>query len=460
MPLPRCGRRAARRAPLCPPPAGSPSSGVARAGLRPALCLLAACSLLAALTDAPRRSGAGPEPATSGAHADDPADHNCRFWALIGAYPDGLIEEHLVTGSFETFQQLGATQPDGWGFVAFAPDSAVPWLRGPVERRERVTANNPFDPDFGLLVEELAGLRPKAVLGHVRNGTTAHLGIPDPHPFLHRGAAFAHNGTVPDSVLLPLLIADGPLFLAHYPPEYVTPYIDSELYFLWILKCAQDHPEQPFTQSLAEAVAVVYSRLPARARLNFVLSRGDTLWALRSYDGDEADPVRFYPLSFPDPSDYWAVCSEIVGSDSTRWGTIPPHTLGVFVPGQRPEFHPIDLELAAVPDPDPRPDAEEARPRPGRGAAYPNPARAAVALPAPWPVPEGSAGRADLQVWDASGALVWSGPAGLRPGRTEGFAEAVWAGRDGEGRPLPSGTYFCRLRCGGRTVEHKITLLR
>ena len=63
-----------------------------------------------------------------------------------------------------------------------------------------------------------------------------------------------------------------------------------------------------------------------------------------------------------------------------------------------------------------------------------------------------------LQVFDLRGRLVRS----LRDGGVEpaGFRRAVWDGCDGSGRPLASGSYFCRLSAGGQEAVRRMVLLK
>ena len=44
--------------------------------------------------------------------------------------------------------------------------------------------------------------------------------------------------------------------------------------------------------------------------------------------------------------------------------------------------------------------------------------------------------------------------------REAGRLSVVWNGRDGDGRPLPSGVYFARLSAGERVDSHKLVLVK
>jgi len=86
-------------------------------------------------------------------------------------------------------------------------------------------------------------------------------------------------------------------------------------------------------------------------------------------------------------------------------------------------------------------------------ALSPNPApgEAAVAFA----VPRASAAR--LRVYDAAGRLVRT----LHDGPAEAGAGLLrWDGRDGRGRAVADGVYFCRLEAAGRTLTRKLLLVR
>jgi len=316
----------------------------------PLLCgLLALCAALAL----PPPAAELPEPARVPGEDLGPAGHNCRFWALVGHdYPAGLLDEHLRNPGATTLRSLGAYNQDGWGIVSFPSDSALRRaLLAPLARRGRPRTAEPDDPNFAAAVEELGNLRPRAILGHVRAATSGVRWIPNPHPFVRDGWAFAHNGGIAGDLLLDLLEGDDPDFLTQNLPEYAGPgapsqHIDSELYFLWVLKHGRLHPELSRTEAIRQAAAAVHERAP-EARINFILTRGDTLWALRCAAYDQSDPVRFYPAG-TDSSPYWAVASQPVGTDGARWGTIPAATLGVFVPGEPPSFYSVETPAPAV----------------------------------------------------------------------------------------------------------------
>jgi predicted glutamine amidotransferase len=277
------------------------------------------------------------------------APHQCRFWSLIGSdYPDDLILDHLRDGSFWNLQELGAGNPDGWGFVSYPSVPEGTPLLSPLARRGGPPADDPYDPDFGRAAEELGRLRPRAALGHVRLASSNHKGVPDPHPFVRGPRSFAHNGTL-NAAALRQLLAD---YLPTHPLEYdegigsVGP-IDSELYFLFLLRYAEQHPELRFAEALRQGVQTLARNEDVTLgdpRLNFVLTDGDTLYACHFYGLGSTNAVQFYPdLVFSGgESPYWVAASQKFGSHNEGWGAVAARTLGVFVPGRAPEFLPIE----------------------------------------------------------------------------------------------------------------------
>jgi len=357
----------------------------------------------------------------------------CRFWALIGeGYTEDLLTDHLRSGSINNLRQLGASHPDGWGFAWFPQDPQPLPLYRPVARRGGMRASDPGSPEFELAVEELTAIRPKAVLGHVRSCTwgLTHCGIPDPHPFQREGMIFVHNGSIAESTLVRLLTQDDPSYLVDHPPDYFRPHIDSELYFMYLLKYAHQHPEMNRVQALTSAVADL--AIQTTKRLNFAMTAGDTLFALRYFAGDSGDALRYGPATGGGASPYWFVASQPVGSHSGDWLTIPERSLAVLVPGRNARFYPVNTVMGIPDAPNPA--------TPSR--ANPNPMRTSIAIPIH--VPPGGAS-VTVEVWDVQGRLIWKdGPRGCGPGEREW----KWDGCGADGRPVACGSYYCKVRVG------------
>ncbi len=369
----------------------------------------------------------------------------CRFWGLIGGrYPRDLINDHLRIGSVANLRTLGGANRDGWGFGFFLRRSTQLQSTGPFCWRGGTPANHATDPDYDRAVDDLSRMRPRALLGHVRAGTSGHWGIPNPHPFEHEGILFAHNGVISEGMLVDMLMDGDSRYLNTYPPDYVNGYIDSELYFLYILKAIREAPGHNRAAGIIQAVRAIEDVAPG-LRLNFVMTAGDTLYALRCSAYDGGDPVRYYPGNVSN-SFYWVAASTVMGSHPQAWGTVPPRTLALFAARRPPVFLPIDGPI--------RYEADRQTELAVIGAAWPNPMRDTVAITAL--IPENGAEVA-LEVIDPLGRLVWKeGPRWIGPGQTQ----IHWSGQDREGRQVASGSYFLKLRAGQTERKQKITRVR
>ncbi|MBP6875516.1 MAG: T9SS type A sorting domain-containing protein [Candidatus Eisenbacteria bacterium] len=84
---------------------------------------------------------------------------------------------------------------------------------------------------------------------------------------------------------------------------------------------------------------------------------------------------------------------------------------------------------------------------------FPNPFRALVSIPYRLPDAE----RVFLRVYDSTGRLIRT-IEGESP--EAGGSVFLWDGRDANGQEARSGTYFCRLKEGGREKIHKVIKVR
>ena len=66
------------------------------------------------------------------------------------------------------------------------------------------------------------------------------------------------------------------------------------------------------------------------------------------------------------------------------------------------------------------------------------------------------ASEATIEVFDAAGRRVRA----ERMPLASGWQDLAWTGVDGEGKPLPSGVYFYRIRAGSETQTHKFIITR
>jgi len=92
-------------------------------------------------------------------------------------------------------------------------------------------------------------------------------------------------------------------------------------------------------------------------------------------------------------------------------------------------------------------------PPPSLLAAWPNPFNPRVTVAFHLDAPA----RGEVAMYDLAGRRVRTLAGGELPA---GETRLVWDGRDHRGREMPSGTYLCRLRAGGRTATLKLNLAR
>ena len=64
----------------------------------------------------------------------------------------------------------------------------------------------------------------------------------------------------------------------------------------------------------------------------------------------------------------------------------------------------------------------------------------------------------ELKIYDLSGRIVRSFP--LLTSHSSLLTSVTWDGRDKDGKPVPSGVYFARLKSGDKSLTGKLVLIR
>lgn len=241
----------------------------------------------------------------------------CRFWGMIAndTLPQTEVMDHLVNLP-NSLKSLGATNPNGWGLAYYNTTE-------PTIRRGQPAANT--DPNFNIAAQELATSGASIGVGHVRKSASPPYNIPDPHPFnrtkMGKTWIFAHHGTISQTVLVNLI---GTAYLAANPPQYgnsTDTYNDSELYFIYILKCIEENAGN-IRKGIAQAVTAISAESTAY-NMNFVFSDGTTLWAFRR--GDTTHLVYYYYNSTSPV--YSAVASQYPTSSQGSWTALSNYNL-------------------------------------------------------------------------------------------------------------------------------------
>lgn len=268
----------------------------------------------------------------------------CRLYGVIAEkLPDGLLEQHLVTEPYALQALCRLGNIDGWGigYVPIAGESPV-LVRGAI----RASA----DPMYVQMVRDLDAKKPHILLAHIRwctSGCCAHGkdSIEDPHPFTRdqngKHWIFAHNGGVDVTRMRSLI---GEEYLKNHPPtgsgvaacrETV---VDSELYFLYLLKSIEEHGGDVVAGITAAITSLV--RSGEKDALNFILSDGQSMWAFRRSAQGFLNriislymPFTLYYLAEPG---YVAVASRYPSQQQGRWTAMEDYDLVVFSDNQPP----------------------------------------------------------------------------------------------------------------------------
>jgi glutamine amidotransferase len=208
----------------------------------------------------------------------------CRLYGFL-ANASTKVECTLVRAQNALLSQSwsderGLQNADGWGIASY--DDGEPW----VEKRDQAAYK---DLGFSQTAEALYS---RLVIAHVRQATLGGQSLQNTHPFSVGAWTFSHNGTLGGfSQLEEQLLVETPGFLR--PRRLGT--TDSELIFLWLLGQMvkregdlQRPSEEP--GSIAEVLSQGIAELAVRdesvgssktAKLNFLLTDGQSLWATR-----------------------------------------------------------------------------------------------------------------------------------------------------------------------------------
>jgi predicted glutamine amidotransferase len=276
--------------------------------------------------------------------------------------------------------------------------------------------------------------------------------IPNPHPFfrksLHRNLnlLFSHNGSVDTKTLRELIRIENQSYADSNPPDYPDPnYLDSDLFFLFIVEIMDTHLSESIEQCVRIAIAKIDSALgPSNApQLNFLMTDGYTLWALR-HAQEIPDYYSLYYYPFPNilPSNFW-IAASIPLDDKPDWRLIPNSCLVTLRPGEEPI-------LTYIYNP---PPCSLTIPVSAALAIRQNPASKKVTL-----TYELSARtQTRITVLNIAGMHIktiaddW---------QALGVHTVTWEGRDERGNTVPAGSYFITLEHNGKVMTRKAVLLQ
>lgn len=252
----------------------------------------------------------------------------CRFWVAVG---EDLSQEFVVEQLIQadnSLKKLGEKNPNGWS-VGFYDQGDEIVIRGD----EAASFNDEYDE----AVRYVAVLEPDIVMAHLRKASSGCVeGVPNPHPFRitynGRKWLFGHNGGMRKQTLIKII---GEEFLAKHPPVVCNhnppdSWIDSELYFLLIMKTIKEYDDD-VEVGIQAALRKLYAVIDEDRRyLNFFMSNGDTMWVFRKGN------TLFYRF---DPDKQTTVISSAVpDSHNDDWQEFPEDTLATIQPQSFPQF--------------------------------------------------------------------------------------------------------------------------
>ena len=195
------------------------------------------------------------------------------------------------------------------------------------------------DTAYDAVVNHINTIEPTITMAHVRYCTAGccdHGGetIPDPHPFYRykneKRWTFSHNGGVSTSLLESLI---GTAYLNENPPngsdipECEGNVVDSELYFLYILKTIEENGWNT-VNGIVEATMTMIDN-GETGGMNFIMSDGSKMWAFCK--GRTLDYI--YDAS----NGYSAVASQYPSSTRGDWIAMNDYELAVLTTDAAPD---------------------------------------------------------------------------------------------------------------------------
>jgi predicted glutamine amidotransferase len=221
-----------------------------------------------------------------------------------------VLTPELVTAE-NALRRQSVEHPDGWGIAEFG---GAGWTR------ERGIAPALDSRDF---VRVARRLHSATAIAHVRKASVGGIALPNTHPFLHGGWAFAHNGTVQafDSRRASLERAIDPALRRRLEGE-----TDSEhlclLFLTYLVREPHRDALERSTRALLRLVRRIASSdpvgIPKPSSLNILCSDGDRFLAFRfnrelSYTTGAAS--RRHPARTGRPVSELVVASEPTGPE-------------------------------------------------------------------------------------------------------------------------------------------------
>jgi predicted glutamine amidotransferase len=233
---------------------------------------------------------------------------NCRLLGIVSRMPS---QATFIDETLDRFRDPLYSQQNGWGIGVYSDINHGGKLGIPgVPMVIRSDVNVEDDLDLFHAVRALTvRLQPACILAHLRNASSGCSDIADPHPFQReingKTFLFVHNGGIWGNDLQMLIteLLEGNEQTLNCPG---TP-IDSEYLFLYLLQILETMDSDPYT-----ACKIWTKNLLSRVTdewngLNFILTDGETLWAVRCSYRSSSFPLHYYQFQ---QNDAYAISTE------------------------------------------------------------------------------------------------------------------------------------------------------
>lgn len=187
----------------------------------------------------------------------------CRLLAIIPKDNKRIINDALL--EFQKLAECGYVpqgkprgHQDGWG-IATIKNSQLTGL-------EKQTGSALANQKFSEFIKSDVATKADVIVAHLRKASVGGISINNTHPFVYKNFIFGHNGSIFNNHQISL----GPKFASLVRGE-----TDSERFFLFLMEALEEG------KSLEQAIDFIKANFDYRS-INFILSDGQTLWALRA----------------------------------------------------------------------------------------------------------------------------------------------------------------------------------
>lgn len=235
----------------------------------------------------------------------------CRLLAIMS----DVLDAENILDKFRALSESGDVPDgappghrDGWGMAGYRD--------GRLEPIERSTESALKDPKYGEASLRAVSEKLNPIIVHLRKASRGEKAPENTHPFKSDNFVFAHNGTIDGGIV------GGEAF--GEPREGNT---DSERFFSYIMQLYRNGRDNSAAGMRSAIMAAVNSIKKGNeySAMNFLLSDGECVWALR----EAVKWENYYALhtGSRDGKRIQLICSEQLDLPGIKWDEMPNHEL-------------------------------------------------------------------------------------------------------------------------------------